>query len=81
MNEAPVSVGEIHTVSINAVGGKGDGIAKVKGFCDKHRTLSNQWLNQLDDTSLFQQGHSLALDKTCTGRQSVHIHPTRRHNS
>ncbi|MBU0470551.1 MAG: TRAM domain-containing protein [Nanoarchaeota archaeon] len=30
--EAPVKVGEIHEVSINAVGGKGDGIAKVKGF-------------------------------------------------
>ena len=36
MNEteqvAPVKVGETHEVSINAVGGKGDGIAKVKGF-------------------------------------------------
>ena len=29
---APVQVGETHNVSINAVGGKGDGIAKVKGF-------------------------------------------------
>jgi predicted RNA-binding protein with TRAM domain len=36
MNEsqtaAPVKVGETYDVSINAVGGKGDGIAKVKGF-------------------------------------------------
>ena len=34
MNEqqAPVTVGEIYEVGINAVGGKGDGIAKVKGF-------------------------------------------------
>ena len=31
-NEAPVSVGETHEVRISAVGGKGDGIAKVKGF-------------------------------------------------
>lgn len=31
-NEAPVKVGEEYEVSINAVGGKGDGIAKVKGF-------------------------------------------------
>jgi len=31
-NEAPVSVGETYEVGINAVGGKGDGIAKVKGF-------------------------------------------------
>lgn len=30
--EAPVRVGEHHDVFINAVGGKGDGIAKVKGF-------------------------------------------------
>ncbi len=30
--EPPVTVGEIYEVSINAVGGKGDGIAKVKGF-------------------------------------------------
>ncbi len=30
--EAPVKVGEFYEVSINAVGGKGDGIAKVKGF-------------------------------------------------
>lgn len=29
---APVSEGELYEVSINAVGGKGDGIAKVKGF-------------------------------------------------
>ena len=29
---APVREGDIHTVSVNAVGGKGDGIAKVKGF-------------------------------------------------
>ncbi len=36
MNEsgqvAPVKVGETHEVSIHAVGEKGDGIAKVKGF-------------------------------------------------
>ena len=36
MNEseqvAPVKFGETYDVSINAVGGKGDGIAKVKGF-------------------------------------------------
>ena len=35
MNEqkvAPVKMGEIYEVSINAVGAKGDGIAKVKGF-------------------------------------------------
>ncbi len=35
MNEdrqPPVRVGETHEVSIDAVGGKGDGIAKVKGF-------------------------------------------------
>ena len=31
-NEAPVNVGETYEVSINAIGGKGDGIAKVKGF-------------------------------------------------
>tara|TARA_Y100000310_G_C20500338_1_gene723655 strand:+ start:469 stop:798 length:330 start_codon:yes stop_codon:yes gene_type:complete len=30
--EAPVKEGETHEVSINAVGEKGDGIAKVKGF-------------------------------------------------
>ena len=30
--EAPVNAGEIFEVSINAIGGKGDGIAKVKGF-------------------------------------------------
>ena len=30
--EPPVRVGETYTVSIDAVGGKGDGIAKVKGF-------------------------------------------------
>jgi predicted RNA-binding protein with TRAM domain len=30
--EAPVKEGELHAVSVNAVGGKGDGIAKVKGF-------------------------------------------------
>ena len=29
---APVRTGETYDVSINAVGGKGDGIAKVKGF-------------------------------------------------
>jgi len=28
----PVNQGETYDVSINAVGGKGDGIAKVKGF-------------------------------------------------
>lgn len=36
MNESasdiPVKAGEIYEVSINAVGEKGDGIAKVKGF-------------------------------------------------
>jgi predicted RNA-binding protein with TRAM domain len=31
-SEVPVKVGELYDVSINAVGGKGDGIAKVKGF-------------------------------------------------
>lgn len=31
-NQAPVRVGETYDVSIDAVGGKGDGIAKVKGF-------------------------------------------------
>jgi len=31
-NEAPVTAGEKYEVRINAVGGKGDGIAKVKGF-------------------------------------------------
>ena len=31
-NEAPVKVGEEYDVMISAVGGKGDGIAKVKGF-------------------------------------------------
>ena len=31
-NDAPVREGDICTVSVNAVGGKGDGIAKVKGF-------------------------------------------------
>lgn len=30
--EAPVRVGEEYEVAINAVGEKGDGIAKVKGF-------------------------------------------------
>ncbi len=30
--EAPVKVGEEYEVAINAVGEKGDGIAKVKGF-------------------------------------------------
>jgi predicted RNA-binding protein with TRAM domain len=30
--EAPVKEGEQHEVWINSVGGKGDGIAKVKGF-------------------------------------------------
>lgn len=29
---APVNVGETYEVAIDAVGGKGDGIAKVKGF-------------------------------------------------
>ena len=29
---APVRIGETYDVSIDAVGGKGDGIAKVKGF-------------------------------------------------
>lgn len=29
---APVKAGETYEVAINAVGGKGDGIAKVKGF-------------------------------------------------
>ncbi len=29
---APVKVGETHEVSIDSVGGKGDGIAKVRGF-------------------------------------------------
>jgi len=29
---APVSTGEIHEVEIQSVGGKGDGIARVKGF-------------------------------------------------
>ena len=34
MNEqsAPVRVGETFDVAINSIGGKGDGIAKVKGF-------------------------------------------------
>ncbi len=31
-NEAPVKVGEEYDVYITGVGGKGDGIAKVKGF-------------------------------------------------
>ncbi len=30
--EPPVNVGETYDVSINALGGKGDGIAKVRGF-------------------------------------------------
>ncbi|MEW5896195.1 MAG: TRAM domain-containing protein [Nanoarchaeota archaeon] len=30
--QPPVKVGEIYDVNITAVGGKGDGIAKVKGF-------------------------------------------------
>ncbi len=30
--EAPVKAGELHDVSIQSVGGKGDGIAKVRGF-------------------------------------------------
>lgn len=29
---APVKAGETHEVSIDSVGGKGDGIAKVRGF-------------------------------------------------
>jgi len=29
---APVQVGEIYDVTIDSVGGKGDGIARVKGF-------------------------------------------------
>ncbi len=33
MNDTPpVNVGETYDVSINAVGGKGDGIARIKGF-------------------------------------------------
>lgn len=33
MNEQPpVKIGEIYEVEINAVGGKGDGIGRVKGF-------------------------------------------------
>jgi predicted RNA-binding protein with TRAM domain len=31
-NVTPVKAGEVHEVTINAVGDKGDGIAKVKGF-------------------------------------------------
>ncbi len=31
-DQPPVSVGEEHTVEINAVGEKGDGIARVRGF-------------------------------------------------
>lgn len=31
-NDAPVKVGEVHEVEIKSVGGKGDGIARVKGF-------------------------------------------------
>ena len=31
-SEAPVKVGETYEVNINAVGEKGDGIARVKGF-------------------------------------------------
>ncbi len=31
-NTAPVSEGETYDVSIDSVGGKGDGIARVKGF-------------------------------------------------
>jgi predicted RNA-binding protein with TRAM domain len=31
-NEAPVKVGEEYDVQVTGVGGKGDGIAKVKGF-------------------------------------------------
>ncbi len=30
--QAPVKVGETYEVSIDAVGGKGDGIARVRGF-------------------------------------------------
>lgn len=30
--DAPVREGETHEVNIDAIGGKGDGIAKVKGF-------------------------------------------------
>ena len=30
--QAPVREGEVHKVSISAVGGKGDGIARIKGF-------------------------------------------------
>lgn len=30
--QPPVKVGEIYDVNISAVGGKGDGIARVKGF-------------------------------------------------
>lgn len=30
--EAPVKAGEVYEVKIDAVGGKGDGIARVKGF-------------------------------------------------
>ncbi|NQV91073.1 TRAM domain-containing protein [Candidatus Woesearchaeota archaeon] len=30
--EAPVKAGELYDVSIQSVGGKGDGIAKVRGF-------------------------------------------------
>lgn len=30
--EAPVKAGEVHDVTINAVGEKGDGIARVNGF-------------------------------------------------
>ncbi len=32
MVEVPVSAGETHDVWVNAVGGKGDGIVRVKGF-------------------------------------------------
>ena len=34
MNEqvAPVKIGETYEVAINSIGGKGDGIAKIKGF-------------------------------------------------
>lgn len=31
-NQAPVSVGEEHKVTIDSVGNKGDGVARVKGF-------------------------------------------------
>ena len=31
-NDAPVKAGETYEVNINAIGGKGDGIARVKGF-------------------------------------------------